>query len=43
MHHRLPGQSYQNAASAKVADAANALKHDEHVPQRQDDAALLTA
>jgi hypothetical protein len=41
MHHRLPGQSYQNATSAKVVDAANALQHDERVPQSQVNAALL--
>ncbi len=43
MHHRLPGQSYQNVASAKVADAVNALWHDECIPQRHRDAVLLTA
>jgi hypothetical protein len=42
MHHRLPGQSYQNVSSAKVADAANALWHDEFIPQLHDDAVLLT-
>ncbi len=40
MHHKLPGQSYQNVASAKVANAVNALWHDEHIPQCQGVTAL---
>jgi len=33
MHHRLPGQSSQNEASATVANAVLALQHNEHVSQ----------
>jgi hypothetical protein len=41
LHHRLLGHSYQNAASATVANAVNILQHNEHIPQHHGNAALL--